>query len=150
MKASYKNPNHTKMWPGFRYPPRIKHKANLQYLEKLDVLTSLQRKIVEDALEECYYEKKVKEKDEEGNEVDKKVFGGLTAHPAHIARLSDLLDLPVNEAKVDAKGDPWEKPEELTDEEREKLMKQAEESDEVEVVVEDEEIVKKLEDKKGE
>ena len=45
--------NLTKLFKGFRPGVRPKYKIDLKYLEKYDILTSLQHDIVQDALNKC-------------------------------------------------------------------------------------------------
>lgn len=95
-------------------------KLNLRSLEKCSVLTSLQHELVQEALNKCT--KECKELDGQGKEVEVfKVF----ASEKHQERLRVLLAKPFNEAKVDGKGNSWEKPKPLSEEEIKEMKKKA-------------------------
>ena len=117
----------TKMFKGFRPGVRVIHKINLQYLEKLEILTSLQHDIVQDALNRCAFTKPIL--DEKGNPVkdkkgedEKKLV--ITFSNCYIARLFAILEKPFNTAKVDHLGNTFEAPKEITDEEIEKMKEE--------------------------
>lgn len=107
----------TKLFKGFRPCIRPKHKINLKYLEKWNILTSLQHNIVKDSLNKCTYTKTIKE--EEGKEDREELI--ITFPPWHIAKLFALLEKPYNDAKVDHLGNSWERSKELTKEQIKKL-----------------------------
>lgn len=110
----------TRMFKGFRPGIRFVHKINLKYLEKLEILTSLQHNIVKDALNRCASTKKVEHISVKGNKTIKNKLV-ISLDPWYIARLVEVMDKPFNVAKVDHLGNPWEAPKEITDEEIEKM-----------------------------
>lgn len=117
----------TKMFKGFRPGIRPIHRINLKFLEKQEVLTSLQHNIVKDALNRCAFTKPVLDKegnpvkDDNGEEKQKLI---ITFSECYIARLFALLEKPYVEAKVDHLGNPWTPPKEITDEEIEKMKEE--------------------------
>ena len=100
---------------GFRFGIAPKRMLHMKAWEKCEVLTDLQHAIVQEYLDRCTKEIK----DDKGTVIEININGS----PYYIARLVNLLDKPFNEAKVDAKGNSWEKPKPLTDEEIKKMNK---------------------------
>lgn len=121
--AKFNKSNLTKLFKGFRPGIRVIHKINLQYLEKLEVLTSLQHNIIQDALNRCAFTKEEKIKNRKGKEkiINKLV---ITFSNCYIARLFALLERPYNEAKVDHLGNLWEKPKSTPDIDIEKMKEE--------------------------
>ena len=104
-------------YKGFRMGVTPKSVISLAALEKPNVLTSLQHSIAQQKLDACTKEVK----DEEGNVIETK----LLSSEKHKKRLEAIVAKPFNEAKVDAKGNDWEKPVEPTKEEIDKMNKDA-------------------------
>ncbi len=94
---------------GFRFGVSPKKKLNLNFLEKASILTYDQNELVQENLDKCT----VEVKDKEGKVTETKINGS----PQYISRLSSLLEKPVNDAKVDHLGNPWERPKPLSKEE---------------------------------
>lgn len=112
--------NLTRLFKGFRPGVRPIHKINLPYLERLDILTSLQHNIVKDALNRCASTKEVEHICVKGNKTKKQKLV-ITLDPWHIARLFAIMEKPFNDAKVDHLGNPWTPPKKITDKEIEKM-----------------------------
>lgn len=106
----------TKLFKGFRPGVRPVHKINLKFLDKCEILTSLQHNIVKNTLNKCAYTKTIKE---EGKKDREELI--ITLDPWYIARLFDILEKPYNDAKIDHLGNPWKRPEEITKEQIKKL-----------------------------
>lgn len=101
---------------GFRMGVSPKKKLNLNFLEKLSILTFNQNELVQEFMDKCT----VQVKDKEGKVTETKINDS----PVYVARLSALLDKPVNDAKVDHLGNPWERPKPPSKEELEEMHKQ--------------------------
>lgn len=115
--------NLTRIFKGFRPGVRPVYKINLQYLERLKVLTSLQHNIVKDKLNKCAYTKEItKVIPGKEDKIENKLV--ITLDPWHIARLVAILDKSYNSATVNNLGDPWEAPKELTEKEIEVMRKE--------------------------
>lgn len=113
---------------GFRMGCLPKSRVNLKALEKAEVLTSLQHEVVQKRLDEHIKEKEVK--DDNGEVIkdtdDKAITVAVNQiNLDYVARLEAILAKPFNEAKVDGKGNDWEKTVPPTPEEIDKMNKDA-------------------------
>lgn len=113
---------------GFRMGVIPKSQVNLKALENAEVLTSLQHEIVKKRLDA--HIKEVEIKNDKGevikNEKDEAIkVKANKISVKYINRLEALLAKSFNEAKVDGKGNAWEKPVQPTQEEIDKMNRDA-------------------------
>jgi hypothetical protein len=139
-------------YKGFRLGIQPKRKVNFPAWEKCETLTSLQHEIVQEHLDRAIKLGQVDtgKLDEQEQPIMEETVVYM-ADPWYIARLFALLEKPFIEATVDHLGNPWSKPEPvepLTEEEIAEINKKAVADKNKEVVIEDEEVAKKIKGKK--